>query len=121
MAQTILIVEDHDVLRDTLQQWLGAVFPHCHFLEAKSGEEALCVSRERAPDLVLMDVGLPQMNGIEATRHIKAHAPQTRVIMLTIQEDAVYRADAKAAGADGYVPKRTMQRELLPLLAQFIT
>jgi DNA-binding NarL/FixJ family response regulator len=63
-----------------------------------------------------MDIGLTQMNGIEATRHIKAIAPQTQVVMLTIHEDDAYRADASAAGASAYVPKRKMQTELLPAL-----
>jgi DNA-binding NarL/FixJ family response regulator len=61
------------------------------------------------------------MNGIEATRRIKAAAPTAQVVMLTIHEDEAYRADAAAAGASAYVPKRLMQTELLPALEALLS
>jgi DNA-binding NarL/FixJ family response regulator len=116
VPDTILIVEDHEVVRRSLRDWLGAVFPHFDLLEAASGEEAVTVASERPLRAVVMDIGLPQMNGIEATRRIKAAAPATEVVILTIHEDAAYRADATAAGASAYVPKLKMRAELVPTL-----
>jgi DNA-binding NarL/FixJ family response regulator len=116
MQPTILIVEDYEMVRALLHEWLGTAFPDCRFQEAHSGEEAIALASASPPEVVLMDIGLTQMNGIEATRHIKAIAPQTQVVMLTIHEDDAYRADASAAGASAYVPKRKMQTELLPAL-----
>lgn len=116
MQPVIMIVEDYEMVRALLHEWLGTAFPDCRFLEAHSGEEAIALASASPPEVVLMDIGLTQMNGIEATRHIKAIAPQTQVVMLTIHEDDAYRADASAAGASAYVPKRKMQTELLPAL-----
>ena len=116
MSATLLIVEDHDTVRTSLREWLMAIFKDWHVLEAKSGEEAVALAADRSPDLVLMDIGLPQMNGIEATRRIKAALPQTQVVILTIQEASQYRDDAARAGASGYVVKRRMHTELIPLL-----
>jgi len=121
MEATILIVEDHDIMRRSLRDWLEVAFPQCHVVEAASGEEAVAIARAKSPQLVLMDIGLPQMNGIEATRQIKAAMPAVQVVMLTIYEDDAYRADAAAAGASAYVPKRMMHTELLPTLAALLT
>lgn len=116
MPVTILIAEDHDAVRRALHEWLKVLIPQCIVIEAASGEEAIALSKARAPQLVLMDIGLPQMNGIEATRRIKATVPKAQVVILTIHEDDAYFADAAAAGVSAYIPKRTMQMELLPTL-----
>jgi DNA-binding NarL/FixJ family response regulator len=121
VSATILIVEDHDTVRRSLREWLEAVFPQHRFIEAASGEEAVAIAQARSPRVVVMDIALPQMNGIEATRRIKAAAPTAQVVMLTIHEDEAYRADAAAAGASAYVPKRLMQTELLPALEALLS
>ena len=109
MTATILIVEDHDAVRKSLRDWLGVEFPQCRAIEAASGEEAIALIRTESPRLVVMDISLPGMSGIEATRQIKAALPSAQVVMLTIHENDTYRADATAAGASAYVPKRVMQ------------
>jgi two-component system invasion response regulator UvrY len=116
MPTTILIVEDHDAVRGSLREWLETMFPQCHVVEAASGEEALILAQANMPQLVIMDIGLPQMSGIEATRRIKVQVPGARVVMLTIHEDDAYRTDAEAAGASAFVPKRRMQTKLIPTL-----
>jgi len=121
MPTTILIVEDHDAVRRSLREWLEVVFPQHRFVEAASGEEAVALAQATLPRLVVMDIGLPQMNGVEATRRIKAKVPAARVVMLTIYESEAYRADAIAAGASAYVPKRKLQTELLPTLAALLS
>ena len=121
MSPTILIVEDHDAMRCALREWLETVFPHCHVIEAANGEEAITIAQAELPKVIIMDVGLPQMNGIEASRRIKAAVPSAQVVVLTIHEDKAYRADAKAAGVSAYVPKRTMQTELVSTLAALLS
>jgi two-component system invasion response regulator UvrY len=116
MSATILIVEDHEAVRKSLRDWLEAVFPQCHVVQAASGEEALAIVQDQPPSLVVMDIGLPAMNGIEATRRIKAAVPTAQVVILTIYDDKAYRADAAAAGASAYVPKKAMQTKLMPTL-----
>jgi DNA-binding NarL/FixJ family response regulator len=114
MPTVILIVENHDAVRESLREWLKAVFPQCSIIEAANGEEAVALVQANPPCLVIMDVGLPGMNGIEATRCIKALAPTAQVVILTIHDDQAYRTDAQAAGASAYVPKTRMQTKLLP-------
>jgi DNA-binding NarL/FixJ family response regulator len=116
----ILIVDDHAAVRKALRDWIETVFPHFDVLQAASGEEAIAVVQERPPQVVVMDVGLPKMSGIEATRQIKAIAPATQVVILTIHEDEAYRADAASAGVAAYIPKRTMQTELVPTLKSLL-
>jgi DNA-binding NarL/FixJ family response regulator len=120
MPTTILIIEDHDAVRRSLRDWLGVEFPQCRVIEATSGEQAITLIQSESPRLVLMDISLPGMSGIEATRQIKATLPSTQIVMLTIHEGDTYRADATAAGASAYVPKRTMQTELIPTLAALL-
>ena len=121
MSSTILIVDDHEAVRSSLRDWLKGVFPQCDVMEAASGEEAVAIARVRLPRVVVMDIGLPRMNGIEATRQIKATVPAVQVVILTIHEEEAYRADAVTAGAAAYVPKRVMQTELVPTLATLLS
>ena len=78
------------------------------------------MAQDRSPQVVVMDIILGQMNGIEATRRIKATLPAAQVVMLTICEGEVYRTDAATAGASAYVLKRRMRTELLPTLAALL-
>lgn len=116
----ILIVDDHAQVRKLLREWLQGEFPDRRWIEAASGEEAVAVAAAEGADLVLMDIDLPGINGIEAARRIKVALPHCHVIMLTIHEEAVFRAEAQAAGASGYVVKRRMHEELVPLLRRLL-
>jgi DNA-binding NarL/FixJ family response regulator len=112
----ILIVEDHQGVRHSLREWLELSFPGYQVLEATNGEEGVTLAQVMSPCLVIMDIGLPGMSGIEAAKSIKAAAPATRVVILTMFDDEAHRADAVAAGVSAYVPKRKVQTELLPVL-----
>lgn len=120
MQSTIAVVEDHDAVRAALCRWLGDTFTASTILEAKTGEEGVALAYSRRPDLILMDVGLPQMSGIEAVHQIKAIAPSVRVVMLTIYEDQRYQEASADAGADAYVFKRRMYTDLIPLLSSLL-
>lgn len=120
-TRTVLIVEDNGTVRTALHEWLGASFPHCRFLEAKNGEEAVAMACALVPDVVLMDIWLPEISGLEATRRIKANTPEVQVVMLTIHEGSAYQADAASAGASAYVAKRTMHTELIPVLRTLLS
>jgi DNA-binding NarL/FixJ family response regulator len=119
-AANVLVVEDNFTIRKALVEWLVAVFPAFHFIEAESGEEALRQMDESRPALVLMDITLPRMNGIEATRQIKARAAATRVVMLTVHEDQEYQVDSLRAGADGFVSKSHIFKDLLPVVRKLL-
>jgi DNA-binding NarL/FixJ family response regulator len=116
----ILIVEDHDELRHSLQEWLRSFFRDCNVLQAKSGEEAVQQAGAKPPDIVLMDIMLPEMNGIEAASHIKRLVPGVQILMLSMYEDSAYQSDAEAAGAVGYIPKRRMGAELIPAITRLL-
>jgi DNA-binding NarL/FixJ family response regulator len=116
----ILIVDDSETVRNSLHNWLESVFPSWSIEEAECGQEAVDCVLVHPPGIVLMDISMPGMNGIEATHRIKAVAPETKVVMLTIYEDAQYRADASMAGASAYVIKRKMHTELIPVLVNLL-
>ena len=116
MTSRLLLVDDHVVVRSGLRMLLE---PEADFEivgEAGSGREALKAVAEMRPDIVLMDIGLPDISGIEAAAEIKRLRPETAIVALTIHEDEEYFFKMLAAGASGYVPKRAAPEELLTAL-----
>ena len=113
----VLVVEDHPLLGGRIVEFLLATFSGCHCILCRSGEEAVEVARAQKIDAILMDIGLPGINGIVATREIKAFAPSIPVVMLTTHGKDLFEAMARAAGATHYVVKEAMYEELVPVLA----
>jgi two-component system response regulator NreC len=109
----ILLVDDHAVVRAGLRMLLGADAELQIVGEAENGAQALRLTDELAPDIVLMDISMPDMNGIEATRRIKASHPNVAVLALTMHEDDQYFFEMLGAGASGYVPKRAAPNDLI--------
>lgn len=109
----ILLVDDHAVVRSGLRLLLETQEDLTVVGEARDGETALAHCRAVNPDLVLMDIGLPGLNGLESTRAILAERPDTQVLILTMHEDDGYFSEALAAGARGYVLKEAPPAELL--------
>ncbi|MBV8259115.1 MAG: response regulator transcription factor [Actinobacteria bacterium] len=108
----VLIVDDHDLFRTGLRNLLeeqGVSIVG----EAATGTEAVRIVRELAPDVVVMDLNMPAMGGVEATRHITAVAPLTRVVMLTISDEDSDVMDAILAGACGYLLKDASIQDLV--------
>jgi DNA-binding NarL/FixJ family response regulator len=83
---------------------------------ASSGQEAIEQVALLKPDLVLMDVAMPKMNGLAAARRIKALGPRPRLVLLTVHDHPAYRAEAEAAGADGFLGKSDFGTQLVPLI-----
>jgi len=117
VQESILIVEDHPIVRALLRAWLAMIFPQCLLLEATNRREAIEQAVDVSPQLVLMDLDVSFLNGIEAAQQIKALAPETAIVVLTIHEEDPYHADALAAGASAYIPKCKMHTDLIPILS----
>ena len=109
----LLLAEDHALVREGMRNMLESELDLEIVGEAQDGLEALERCRELRPDLVLMDVRMPRMNGLEATRAIKGEFPKTSVLMVTSSESPEYLLDAIRAGAAGYVLKEATRGELL--------
>ena len=116
MTIRVLLVDDHAVVRTGLRMLLGQEGDIEIVGEAGSGREALSSIEQLHPDLVLMDIGLPDMTGIEVTRQVRQKWPDVAVVALTIHEDEEYFFQMLQAGANGYVPKRAAPEELLTAL-----
>jgi two-component system response regulator NreC len=113
MTIRVLLVDDHAVVRTGLRMLLESE-PEMEIAgEAGTAQEALALVTQLTPDVVLMDIGLPDLSGIEATQEIKRRAPQVAVVALTIHEDEEYFFKMLQAGASGYVPKRAAPEELV--------
>jgi two-component system response regulator NreC len=113
MNLRLLLVDDHAVVRSGLRMLLESESEITIVAEAGTATEALEALGRAAVDVVVMDIGLPDLSGIELTQRIKARWPQVAVVALTIHEDEEYFFSMLQAGANGYVPKRAAPEELL--------
>ena len=109
----LMLADDHAVVRSGLRMLLDAQPDMEIIAEAETGAEAVAKVQDLRPDIVLMDVEMPGMNGIEATQKIKESVPETAVLALTMYEDDQYFFEMLKAGASGYVPKRAAPDELV--------
>jgi len=109
----LLLVDDHAVLRAGLKTLLNSQPDMKVVAEAGDGNEALCQFVKVTPDIVLMDITMPGLSGLEATKEIKRRDPEARVLVLTMHEDESYLHQMLRAGANGYVPKKAADTELL--------
>jgi DNA-binding NarL/FixJ family response regulator len=111
----VLLVDDHPLFRTGVASFLRARGLEV-VGEANDGLEALELAKQLRPDLVLMDITMPTCGGLEATRQIKAHLPGTRIVMLTVSDEAVDLVEALSSGAEGYLLKNLTQDDLEGML-----
>ncbi len=109
----VLVVDDHAILRDGIRSLLDRQEYMTVVGEAANGQEALAQIGDLMPDIVLMDVNMPGMNGLEATRHVKSLYPQVKILILTQHDSQEYISPLLQAGASGYVLKRSGGREVV--------
>ena len=109
----VVIAEDHTILREGLRALLSAESDLEVVGEAEDGRQAIQRVEELGPDLILTDLSMPKMNGVEAIREIKKHAPETKVLALTVHKAEEFILEVLQAGADGYILKDASSEELI--------
>ena len=109
----IVIAEDHTILREGLRALISSQEDLEVVGEAGDGREAVRQVEDLMPDLILMDLSMPKMNGIEAIREIGRRIPQTRILALTVHKTEEFILEVLQAGADGYIPKDASSNELM--------
>jgi len=113
MAIHVLIADDHPLIRSGLRTLLSATNDIQVIGEANNGQEAIALSASLKPDVIIMDIRMPDLGGLEATRHIVQASPETKVLVVTLFEDDDTVFAALRAGARGYVVKDATENELL--------
>ena len=109
----ILIADDHGIVRSGLKLLLDRQPDMDVVAEASDGAEAVAVTLRERPDLCILDVGMPRLTGLQATREIKAQAPDVSVLILSMHKDERYVFEALKAGASGYVLKAEADQDLV--------
>ena len=113
MPTTILLADDHALLRNGLRRILESYPEFAVIAEAASGTEAVAIARSAEPDVAIIDIGMPGLNGIEATAQIVRRCPGTAVLILSMHGDERYVMRAIKAGARGYLLKDSVEEELV--------
>jgi len=109
----ILLADDHPVVRDGVRTLLERESDMKVVAEAADGRECVLLAEEHSPDIVMMDIAMPNMNGMEATRRILAARPQCAVVILSMHQDESYVLGALKAGARGYLLKESVRGEIV--------
>lgn len=113
MPIRILLADDHAVVRDGVRALLEKQVDMAVVAEAGDGREAVRLAEEQCPDVVVMDIGMPHMNGIEATRRILTARPRTAVVILSMHQDEGYVLRSLKCGAKGYLLKDALRSEIV--------
>jgi DNA-binding NarL/FixJ family response regulator len=113
MSLRILVADDHDIIRRGLKSLLTAKPGWEICAEAKNGREAVSLAEEHKPDVVVMDVSMPELNGLEAVRRIRKQLPKTEIVVLTLHFSDQLVHDIVEAGAKGYIMKSDADRDLV--------
>jgi DNA-binding NarL/FixJ family response regulator len=109
----ILVADDHDIMRRGLKQLLTSKPGWEICAEAKNGREAVALAEQHKPDVVVMDISMPELNGLEAVRRIRKQLPKTEIVVLTLHFSDQLVQDVVEAGARGYIMKSDADRDLV--------
>jgi DNA-binding NarL/FixJ family response regulator len=112
----VLIADDHGIVRSGLRMLIERQEDMSVVAEAEDGVEALHLTQAEHPDVAVLDVSMPRMTGLQAAREIRAHSPDTRVLLLSMHDDERYFFEGLEAGAAGYVLKRAADTDLIDAL-----
>ncbi len=120
MSVTILLVDDHRMMREGLRLVLDQESEFKVAGEAANGRDAVVLAEQLKPDIVIMDIGMPDLNGIDATREIRRISPTSRIVALSTYSDKRYVLGMLEAGASGYVLKNAAAEELVHAIQQIV-
>lgn len=112
-AIRLMLVDDHDVVRTGLRSYLEQQSGIQVVAEARNGNEALERAQQTQPDVIVMDITMPEMDGLAATRRLKEILPTIQILALTVHEDKQYFFEMMAAGASGYITKQSAAEDLV--------
>ena len=114
---SLLIVDDQAAMRTSLRAFVGSAFPSIRILESSTGAHALKICSEKRPQLVLMDIRLPDANGIELTRRLRSLSPAPAVIVVSFLNGQQFVDKAREAGACQFIWKGALAAELIPAIS----
>jgi len=120
MNRRVLLAEDHSILRQGVRKLLEAAGFEV-VGESTNGREALALARQLSPDVVVLDIGIPGLNGIDTARSVVRDVPSTRVVMLTVHSEDAYVLEALRAGARGYVLKSQAADDLVRAIQEVLS
>ena len=120
MAKKILIVEDHKDFRETVKNFLEGQNLDLQISEADSGEMGIGIAVKEKPDIILMDIRLPDMNGLEAASEIKKRIPECLIILLTMFETEAFRSVFKSNDIAAYIGKSELYDKLIPQIREIL-
>lgn len=116
----ILLADDHNIVRDGIKTLLEDEVGFKVVTEAKTGAEAIEACQEHDIDVIIMDINMPEMNGIEATKHIKKEFPDIKILGLTMMDEDQHIRDMIEAGASGYILKSSGKDELVEAITKIL-
>ena len=120
MPVTIVVVDDEPQYRELVRFLIASVADTIVVGEASDGEEALALARRERPDIVITDLVMPRLNGVDLTKRLRQELPQTRVILMSSFTEDAYRLMASDSGADAFVSKQVIFDNLLPAIRDVI-
>ncbi|MEN6549664.1 MAG: response regulator transcription factor [Armatimonadia bacterium] len=120
MGIRIVVADDHQIIRQGLRMLFDSEADMELVGEAENGEQAVQLAAELSPDIVVMDIGMPVMDGFAATRQLQAEQPDIKVVALSMHDDRAFLEGMKAAGAEGYVLKDAAFEDLTAAIRKIL-